>query len=81
MGQYNSVIDIQDGRLHRLQYNKDFEMSAWNTYAPKNKKYYSGERFFKVSRNLYPQYTRGYIYGYYEDVNYYKEFEELEREF
>ena len=37
----------------------------------KNKEYYTGERYFKVSRKHYPQYTRGYIYSYYEDLEYY----------
>ena len=33
----------------------------------KNKEYYEGKRFFKVSRRHYREYTRGFIYGYYHD--------------
>jgi len=35
---------------------------------PKNFKFYfSKERYFRVSRQHYPQYKRGYIFGYYEE--------------
>ena len=37
----------------------------------KNKEYYTGERYFKVSRKHYADYTRGYFYGYYQDLEYY----------
>jgi len=85
MGQYPSTFTdateskrIEEGTPHTFEYNADLKLSAWDTYLPKNKKYYSGDRFFKVSRKHYPQYERGYIYGYYEDVNYYKVLEELQ---
>lgn len=37
----------------------------------KNKEYYTGERYFKVSRKHYADYTPGYFYGYYQDLEYY----------
>jgi hypothetical protein len=37
----------------------------------KNKDYYTGDRYFKISRKYYPQFTRGYFYSYYEDLEYY----------
>lgn len=37
----------------------------------KNKDYYTGDRYFKVSRKHYPQFTKGYLYSYYEDLEYY----------
>jgi len=40
----------------------------------KNARYYDGTRFFRVPRHMYPQYTRGYFYGYYESVEYYKNY-------
>ena len=38
----------------------------------KNKDYYTGDRYFKISRKYYPDYTRGYFYGYYQDLEYYE---------
>jgi hypothetical protein len=81
MGQEQSII--YEPSYNRLDYSKELKISAWDTYPSKNAEYYSGERFFKVSRKHYPQYTRGYIWGYWEDDNYYKplEEEEIERAF
>lgn len=67
---------------HNFEFNEKLKLSAWDKYPSKNAEYYQGDRFFKISRKHYPQYTRGYIYGYYEDENYYKCLEEpLERAF
>ena len=38
----------------------------------KNKDYYTGDRYFKISRKYYPDYTPGYFYGYYQDLEYYE---------
>ena len=39
----------------------------------KNLDYYLNNRFCKISRKYYPQqFTKGLIYGRYEDQNYYK---------
>ena len=62
---------ILEPTFHQLDYNGKLKISAWDTYKAKNAEYYTGERYFQVSRSLYPQYTRGYIFGYWEDENYY----------
>lgn len=41
----------------------------------KNKAYYEGKRFFKVSRRHYREYTRGYIFGYYHDDEFWDKME------
>ena len=55
---------------------------------PKNFNYYfNNQRSFRVSRRHYPQYTRGYFYGYWEDLDYWDNLanqenpKEIEREF
>jgi len=47
-------------------------ITEWDAVKPKNYEYYSGERFVRIPRHLYPQYTKGYLYGYNEDANYWK---------
>lgn len=54
MGQYFSLYDIEE----------------IENQGKKNYKYYTGERNFKVSRGLYPQFTKGYIWGRNEDMTY-----------
>ena len=78
MGTTQSFLD--ETSFYRMDYNEELKISGWDTYPSKNIDYYKGERYFKVSRSLYPQYTRGYLYGYYEDENYYKPLESLEEE-
>lgn len=40
--------------------------TEWDDISGKNFKYYSGERFFKISRRYYTNdFQRGYIFGYY----------------
>ena len=72
MGQQNTKLCLEDAMPHQFEWNRRLKLSAWDYHNPKNFDYYTGERFFKISRRFYPQYTRGYIYGYYEDDNYYK---------
>ena len=67
MGQYISRDDLrilEDSSYYYFPYNKDLELSAWFGYNAKNFDYYNGNRFFKISRRHYPEYTRGYVYGY-----------------
>ena len=40
--------------------------TAYDHIGGKNFEYYNGTRFFKISRKHYTQYTRGYLWGYYE---------------
>ena len=54
------LIDFQINRANSKRFGLYFS-------KPKNAAYYTGERFFVVPYHLYPkQYTRGYLYGYYE---------------
>tara|TARA_Y100001963_G_scaffold103375_1_gene142276 strand:+ start:1104 stop:1355 length:252 start_codon:yes stop_codon:yes gene_type:complete len=76
MGLSNTKYIMEDAMPHQFSYNRCLKLSAWDYHNPKNFDYYSGERFCKISRSLYPQYTRGYIYGYYEDENYFKPLED-----
>ena len=69
MGQYNSTLDL-DFYVH--QWNSQEAPNAWKQYPPKNEEYYKGKRFFKISRGLYPQFTKGWLYGRYENEDYYK---------
>ena len=67
MGQYftKEELDLIDSSYYHFPYNKDLQMSCWESYNAKNYKYYTGERFFKISRKNYRDYQRGYVYGFY----------------
>ena len=71
MGISNSKYEIMDWSVNR-NHSVEHNISEWYDLEPKNSEYYDGTRFFKVSRSLYPSYTRGYIYGYNEDADYWK---------
>ena len=63
MGAYQSklVEDFQPNQNESFEYN----IHTWMKTKPKNVQYYTGERFFKISRSLYPnEFQRGLIYGY-----------------
>ncbi len=69
MGTYLSREDekkLEECKYYQYPYVKDLKLSVWGGYyMDKNYDYYTGLRMFKVSRALYPAYTRGYLYGYY----------------
>jgi len=69
MGQYLSREDVktlEECKYYQYPNVKDKKLSVWGGYyMDKNYDYYNGTRMFKVSRALYPCYTRGYLYGYY----------------
>ena len=67
MGQYLSKDDLEliDSSIYFMPYNKDLKLSCWESYNAKNFEYYSGDRFFKISRKNYRDYSRGIIWGYY----------------
>jgi len=68
MGQYLGIQDFKDleaSSYYSFPYNKELKLSDWEGYNAKNYDYYSGKRMFKVSRSLYTEYDRGYLYGYY----------------
>ena len=49
----------------------DFPYGLWSYEKPKNFDFYfTNKRCIKISRKLYPQYKRGYLYGYWEDLDY-----------
>ena len=64
-----SVIDWSVNRVQSAEHR----ISAWEELPVKNAEYYDGTRFFKVSRNLYPSYTKGWLYGYKYDNDYWYE--------
>ncbi len=67
MGQYftKEDLDLIDSSYYHMPYSKDLQLSCWESYNAKNFEYYTGDRFFKISRKNYRDYTRGYCYGYY----------------
>lgn len=71
MGQVRSQLYLEDFAAVRNE-SKQHKITEWDTNPPKNLNYYNGQRFFKVSRDLYPQYKRGWIFGYTIDPDYYK---------
>lgn len=62
-----------------------------DNYNKKNLDYYNNKRFFKISRQWYPQYSQGVLWGRIEHMEYYRklgwerdkegEWIELEKEF
>ena len=54
-------------------YNRNFsdehKISAWEGVPPKNADYYNGQRFFKVSKDHYRCYQKGYLYGHTYDAD------------
>ena len=73
MGQAISQFEVIDYSTNR-QFSEEHNINEWQEIPPKNSNYYDGTRFFKVPRHLYPQYTKGYMYGYYESIDYYKKY-------
>ena len=61
---------VEDAKRVFLGFSNNDTNDNYNTRyePPKNWAYYfSTQRCFKISRRHYPQYTRGYLYGYYTD--------------
>jgi len=57
------------GQKESKNYIMEDDEETSNRRYPKNIEYYSGQRYFKISRKLYTNdYTRGYIYGYYDNL-------------
>jgi hypothetical protein len=65
----HEVLDWSVNRNHSVEHR----INEWEDSGVKNADYYLGKRFCKIPRHLYPQYQRGYIYGYYEDCQYFKD--------
>jgi hypothetical protein len=66
MGSWFSKEDLilEESSSQRLPYDRLLKMSEWDYVPAKNFDYYAGKRFTKISRRFYPEYTRGYLYGY-----------------
>lgn len=65
MGNYNQKVVISSVP------NLMDAPNAWKSSEAKNADYYfSKQRFTKISRKHYPEYTSGYIYGYYYQPDY-----------
>ena len=80
MGNTSCKYEVLDYSVNR-NYSKEHHISEWEEIPVKNSEYYDGTRFFKVSRSLYPSYTKGWIYGYYpEDAKYWKDLLYIENE-
>ena len=61
---------VEEAKKVFLGYSPNDTNDNYNTRfsPPKNFEFYfSKERCFRVSRKHYPQYTRGYLFGYYEE--------------
>ena len=71
---YNMIFSEQDPKLIEYSLNRNLSsintLTEWDDVGEKNFTYYTGKRFFRISRRHYPQYKRGWIYGYYEDLDY-----------
>jgi len=83
MGNYftKEELDLIDSSYYHMPYSKELQMSCWETYNAKNYKYYTGERFFKISRKNYRDYTRGYVFGYWYNGDDYVEDDDDEEEY
>lgn len=67
MGAYISSEDLrilEDSSYYSFPYNSQLKLSAWSGHNAKNFDYYNGNRFCKISRRHYPEYTRGIVWGY-----------------
>lgn len=79
MGQYISKEDLkilEDSSYYSFPYNSQLELSGWTGHNAKNFDYYNGNRFCKISRRHYSDYTRGYLWGYWYEGNISEEEEE-----
>ena len=60
--------ELDEASYKYYPFSSTHHLSSWEQHENKNIEYYKGNRNFKISRRHYPQYTRGYIYGYYETI-------------
>jgi len=71
MGTQTSKLHLEEWAVNRNS-SETLGITEWDALKPKNFEYYAGQRFCRIPRHLYPQYQRGFIHGYYEDVEYWK---------
>ena len=65
MGAEQTRLSVDQAAFHR-NFSREHNISMWEQTAPKNSEYYDGSRFFKVGKDKYSRYTRGYLYGWNE---------------
>lgn len=63
MGSEVSRIETCEHAYNR-NFSREHGISAWEGVPPKNAEYYNGERFFKVGKDKYSCYERGWLYGH-----------------
>ena len=65
MGAEQSHHLVDPSAFHR-NFSHEHGISMWEQTPPKNREYYDGTRFFKVGKDKYSCYARGYFYGWTE---------------
>ncbi len=63
--------ELLDWSVNR-NYSEQHRINEWDECGVKNADYYLGKRFCKIPRHLYPQFQKGILFGYYEDIEYFK---------
>ena len=53
-----------DINAYNRNFSEEHKISAWVGMPPKNAEYYSGDRFFKIGKDKYRCYEKGWIYGH-----------------
>ena len=67
---------LEDFGIKNMGYSKKHGTSDWDHVEDKNFDYwFSKDRFTYISRGNYPQFTSGWIWGRYEDTDYYQNIE------
>lgn len=65
--------ELEDWMCEPIGYSRQHKTSSWDyPEKPKNFEYWFGkDRFTYISREYYPDYSKGYLYGRYKDESYY----------
>jgi hypothetical protein len=68
MGGVSSHALVEEFAQEREQ-SKTHNITEWDKVHDKSKNwgYYCGERICVIPKYLYPEYTQGYLFGYYEN--------------
>jgi len=78
MGSEVSKLETDTNGFNR-NFSAEHKISAWIGLPPKNADYYNGQRFFKVSKDHYRCYQKGYIYGHSYDAGADKELDDRDK--
>ena len=63
MGAETSRLETSPEAYNR-NFSEEHGISAWEGVPPKNADYYNGSRFFKIDKDKYRCYERGWLYGH-----------------